>query len=276
MDVKGWVVRAEEAVELLNETEQNRVELDTLLRGRSLDELRSEVQVLDAELGSEPARAGGTSDEIEGDLQQARIEARTAEERAHTLRGELTQFVATLTPVADAEEELRAATRELERLETLGHTLETTHRFLEQAQDRVHRDIAPVLNATIDAYLGRVTGGHYVKAAVDPATLGVSVVEAGGQYRDVTKLSHGTAEQIYLLLRVALAEHLTTPGEVCPLILDDVTVQSDVTRTRAILEVLQDLAEERQVVLFTQEDDVREWAENELSGERHRLQYLSL
>lgn len=278
MDVKGWIVRAEEALDHLNEVEHSRVELGTLLRGRSLEQLRSDVQGLEDQLvdATDAESTVGTPNELEGRLRRARIDARIAEERANTLKGELTEYVAGLTPVADAEEELRAASEDLDRLERLAETLETAHRFLDQAQDRVHRDIAPVLNATIDAYVSRITGGHYVSAAVDPSTLAVRVVEAGGQYRDATQLSHGTAEQIYLLLRVALAEHLTIPGEVCPLILDDVTVQSDVTRTRAILEVLEDLAEDRQIILFTQEDDVFDWAENRLVGPRHRVEYLSL
>jgi uncharacterized protein YhaN len=82
-------------------------------------------------------------------------------------------------------------------------------------------------------------------------------------------LGHGLrrtcAEQIYLLLRVALAERLTKPGEVCPLILDEVTLQADRERKQAMLEVLRRLSAGRQVILFTQEDDVRAWAEANLS-----------
>ncbi len=37
-------------------------------------------------------------------------------------------------------------------------------------------------------------------------------------------------EQIYLLLRMAMADHLTRPGEICPLLMDDVTVESDAGR----------------------------------------------
>jgi uncharacterized protein YhaN len=58
-----------------------------------------------------------------------------------------------------------------------------------------------------------------------------------------------------------MAERLTKAEEVCPLILDDVTVQSDGERTRAILETLQAISTERQIVLFTQEEDVLAWAE---------------
>ncbi len=48
------------------------------------------------------------------------------------------------------------------------------------------------------------------------------------------RLSAGTADQVYLLLRVALAQHLATTGETCPLLLDGVTAQSDDERTREL------------------------------------------
>jgi len=84
-------------------------------------------------------------------------------------------------------------------------------------------------------------------------------------------LSHGTAEQVYLLLRVALADHLTRPGEICPLVLDDPTPHFDTDRTRAMLELLVQLAETRQVILFSQEPEVLAWAEHRLTPPRHRL-----
>jgi hypothetical protein len=45
----------------------------------------------------------------------------------------------------------------------------------------------------------------------------------------------GTTEQLFLLLRVALAQTLSGQNETAPLILDDVTAQSDQQRTAAIL-----------------------------------------
>src|SRR5581483_6051556 len=98
-------------------------------------------------------------------------------------------------------------------------------------------------------------------ARVDPQDLSVQVLAADGEWRDARALSHGTAEQIYLLLRIALAERLATTGETCPLILDDVLVQSDAQRKRALLDTILAASRTRQVILFTQEDDVLTWAQ---------------
>ena len=70
----------------------------------------------------------------------------------------------------------------------------------------------------------------------------------------VDRLSAGTADQVYLLLRVALAQHLAATGETCPLLLDGVTAQADGERTPEILDLLLKLGDQRQVVLSTQEE----------------------
>jgi uncharacterized protein YhaN len=68
-----------------------------------------------------------------------------------------------------------------------------------------------------------------------------------------------------------MAEHLVTNGETAPLVLDDVTVQSDRARTEVLLDLLHDVAGERQVVVFSQEEAVLAWAERRLQGPRDAL-----
>lgn len=168
-----------------------------------------------------------------------------------------------------------AARFELERVQCPRETLDHTQEFLQPAQARVHRGIAPVLSQAIGRRLPRITGGRYAEVTVDPQDLTVRVRLADGTLQSAHLLSHGTAEQIYLLLRVAMVERLSGSGEVCRLILDDVTVQSDAQRTVAILDALHALSAERQVILFSQEEEVLRWAKTSLSdGGRDRLQQL--
>jgi len=156
-------------------------------------------------------------------------------------------------------------------VEGLDRTVELTRSFLERAQERVHRDVAKLLVDTIRGWLPRLTGDRYDEVGVDPESLDVQVRGASFGWRSAALLSHGTAEQAYLLLRVALATHLTQAREVCPLVLDDVTTQSDRQRSLAILTLLHELSRERQVILFTQEDDVLAWAEENLRDPLDRL-----
>ena len=144
-----------------------------------------------------------------------------------------------------------------------------TIRFLEQAEELVHRNVAPVFAETVREWLPRVTGGRYTDCSVDPEKLAVEVATANGRWQRAELLSHGTAEQVYLLLRLALARHLAK--EDCPLILDDAVAASDSRRKQELLETLLAVSEATQVILFTHEDDVCAWARGRLVGEPHKL-----
>jgi uncharacterized protein YhaN len=129
-----------------------------------------------------------------------------------------------------------------------------------------HADIAPALADTMRPWVPRVTAGRYVDITVEPDSLKLKAFDAAGRSADADVLSQGTTEQFFLLLRIALAMHLSKSDETVPLVLDDVTVQSDPARTRAILELLHRLSTERQVVMFTQEPAVVQWATEKLAA----------
>lgn len=255
-------------------------ELQHLLDGTTLGELRDRAAELDrrrAELEAGlPAEMVGALDlgvEAGATLARLRDDARRLAGALAEAKGDLAARAERVVPVAEAEEALVAARAELERVRRLERTLQLTEQFMRNAQEAIHRDIAPVLAEKLQARLGRVTGGRYTEATVDPESLRVLVRGPGGRFRNAENLSHGTAEQIYLLLRVAMSEILSNATP--PLLLDDVTVQSDPVRTIAILDVLHEISAEHQVVLFSQESEVKAWAEARLDlGGRDALVLL--
>ncbi len=256
--------------------------LEGILQGQSLASLRESVQRLRDRLPPMPdhAEAGpadpGTPAARDGEALAGQAAALEAEadrlgREASQLRGRVQDRARGIPDVAAAEEAHEAARAELRRVRELDRILAHTHHFLDDARDRVQREIAPRLRDAIERHLASITDGRYDEALVHPDSLAVQVRPADGSWRDAALLSHGTAEQVYLLLRIALAEHLAALGEPAPLVLDDVTVQCDVARTRAILDLLLGLSHDRQIVLFSQENEVLEWAEARLAGERDRL-----
>ena len=93
-----------------------------------------------------------------------------------------------------------------------------------------------------------LTGGRY-----DRIRLGENFTLQTGADRETTLRealwrSDGTVDQLYLALRLAVAEALT---EQAPLILDDALVRFDETRMEAALSLLSRMAEGKQVLLFT-------------------------
>ncbi|MGH9204577.1 MAG: ATP-binding protein, partial [Vicinamibacterales bacterium] len=97
------------------------------------------------------------------------------------------------------------------------------------------------------------------------------VRSVGGEWREANRLSHGTREQIYLLLRIALSQHLVGGPERAPLLFDEVTAHCDASRRESVLLLLPDVSAERQVIAFTHEDPVRAWADATLTADRDRL-----
>ncbi|SDG87440.1 AAA domain-containing protein [Lentzea fradiae] len=189
-----------------------------------------------------------------------------------TLAATATEMARGLPSVPEAEEAVQAATAALTALTTEAEAIDLASQYLTAAREKVHSTIAPALETTLRTWLPLVTDGRYVDAAIDAQTLSVSVRSSSDAWHLASDLSLGTAEQIYLLLRVALAQHLAT--EACPLLLDDVTVQADDTRTQAVLDLLLRLSADRQIVLFSQETAVVEWARERL-GDRDVLHQLT-
>lgn len=73
----------------------------------------------------------------------------------------------------------------------------------------------------------------------------------GLQPRRALTLSQGTADQLYLAVRLAVCELVLPAEEPCPLVLDDALASFDDGRCTLALEALARLGEERQILLFT-------------------------
>jgi len=254
-------------------------ELATLLDGGTIDGLRAATErriryAEETSAGLDPADIAAFALEGDADAHVARLEQahRDAQVALAAASARLEERTSSVLSVAEAEEAHARAQETLSAVRRLDRVLDRTAAFLTKAQERVHRDIAPIIRSSIERWLPEVTAGRYSEAMVDPGQLDVRVRDIDGEIRRADSLSHGTAEQVYLLLRVALAEHLTAPGETCPLILDDVTVHCDDERTVGILRTLQSISQERQIILFTMERRVLDWCTERLPPDCiHRL-----
>jgi uncharacterized protein YhaN len=247
-----------------------------LLDGATLPRLEEHLSELDRELAkfggssmTEAPEAGAV--ELAQAVERSQVVLDRSRAAARQLEGKLDERARSVPDVVAAEERHLAAADAVARLESLDRILDKTIAILEEATEETQREIAPRLRAAVLPQLPLATAGRYVDVRIDPATLEVQALERDGDWRSAIALSHGTAEQIYLLLRIALARTLVSTGETSPLLLDDVTVQSDSERTRAILELLHRESAERQVILFSQQDEVLAWARGRLIEPRDRV-----
>ena len=144
---------------------------------------------------------------------------------------------------------------ELERVNGRIQTLEDTYAALNvaldtlnRAQQELQRRFAPRITRRAGELLETLTGGRYDRLSWgEDFSLATGAV-GEDTLRSALWRSDGTADQLYLALRLAVAEELTPEA---PLILDDALVRFDDTRLEAALRLLQEEAEHRQVILFT-------------------------
>ncbi len=284
-DPEKWAARRlKERDERLRTERRNWERLQYLLDGRDRDLLAAERDAiadrLDAPGAADEAAADQAADEAASSLSgieldresnAARRQAADAAKDANILEGKLQEQ--RLPELAELEEERDAAEQELETLRRAAEIVELTREHLEAARNEVHELLALKLQKSLEKRLGQVTGSRYTAASIDPqANLEVKLQVEDGKWRSASQLSQGTVDQVYLLLRIGLAEALGNTTETAPLFLDDSTVHCDADRTRRFLDLLLQLSDERQIVVFSQEEEVRAWAERRFRGcVRHRL-----
>ncbi len=110
----------------------------------------------------------------------------------------------------------------------------------------------------------------------DQPVLSCVRAEAGGERSvDVSALSDGTRDQLFLALRLASLEHHTQRGVALPVVLDDVLIHFDDARARAGLQALAELATKTQVILFTHHERIVELARGAIPAARVRIHDLS-
>lgn len=99
-------------------------------------------------------------------------------------------------------------------------------------------------------YLAAMTGGRYTRVLSPLGTQQLAAQCEDGRIVDSTLLSRGTMEQLYLAMRLALAD-VMSEQTVLPFIWDDIFVNFDPVRLRQTLEVMPELLEKRQVIWTT-------------------------
>lgn len=154
----------------------------------------------------------------------------------------------TLGSEAQLEKELDDLNQRIEQLENTYHALALAQQTLEEAALELQRRFAPKIAKRAAQLFGKLTGGRYDRLTLDQDL----TLSAGAQGEDTLHSalwrSDGTVDQLYLALRLAVAEELTPNA---PVILDDALVRFDDQRMEQALNILKDTSIHRQVILFS-------------------------
>jgi len=140
---------------------------------------------------------------------------------------------------------IKQAIRRWQVLAVCGRLLETICRNYESERQ-------PETLRAASEYLRVLTGGRMLRVWTPLGDRTLRVDQADGRTLAVEALSRGTREQLFLSLRLALADWFARRGTRLPLILDDVLVNFDSQRAEAAARLLHRFAEDgHQLLVFT-------------------------
>ncbi|MFC5650427.1 ATP-binding protein, partial [Paenibacillus solisilvae] len=115
----------------------------------------------------------------------------------------------------------------------------------------------PAVIREASRFMALLSEGKYRRIAVPEGEQTILLEMADGRLVDSPFLSRGTAEQLYLAMRFALADEASAAVEL-PMILDDLFVNFDKQRLEAAVQVIAELSGRRQIIMLTCHDHVRD------------------
>ena len=198
-----------------------------------------------------PVEKPTTPDNLtQNEAQTAQLLAECAAEQQR-LQNRLGQYQGRMEIIGSAEDlrlQHKRVCDRIARLEDTYTALTIAQETLTQARSELQRRFAPRITQRAQELLGAMTDGRYQSLTMgEDFSLRASAEQEDVQW-DAIWRSDGTIDQLYLALRLAVAEELTPDA---PLVLDDALVRFDDTRMAAALGILRKMAENKQVICFT-------------------------
>lgn len=199
------------------------------------------VEGLDFQRGDNAAARAGQAVETAKSRLGALKERRAALEERTRIQGD---------PLV-MESELNQLRQRHESISRQEEALNLAMEVLQEADSELQKRFSPRVAREAAAIFRRLTGGRYdeITLARDLTAKARMAGDAVGWETDY--LSEGARDQLYLALRLAVCRLALPTEEACPIVLDDAFVTFDRERMETALELLRDMAGERQILLFT-------------------------
>ena len=231
-------------------------------------ELRKHVEEFDrvirARLGGKVDIDGFCTELAEGDVQawsaaladiDAGLERSTAERdqavREHDAVRRRRQALEESADIPLLEAQLESVRAILESSVRSWRVATLAQALLSETLSEFQRTRQPAVITEAGCAYAAITNGRYTRLLPQDDGATMLVEMAAGGTRRLEDLSRGTAEQLYLCLRLAFAKEFARRGCMLPLVLDDLLVNFDPHRARAVVRLLAEFSKQNQVLLFT-------------------------
>ena len=203
--------------------------------------------------------AGRDAVTIESERERCRADIKTSEEAQAVARQteEQTRRAVEAIDASDraalAREAMESAAARYRSAIRPWMRLKLARALLQQAVRRFRERAQAPMMMKASAYFSLVTGGDYERVMTDESEAHsmLCAVRAGGARVTLDEMSEGTADQLYLALRLAALDVRRSAHPQMPLVLDDALITSDDRRAAHILRALARFAENNQVLVFT-------------------------
>ncbi len=213
--------------------------------GPEADAFRSEL----AKGTVETWQAGASRGQEVADLERQRDEWVERRQDARRKREELEVSA----DVAGLEGKRAQLLAELEDAARAWRVAALAKALVEHTLGEFQRTRQPEVLAHASGALGGITAGRYVRVVQEGTEGDLAVLDRRGGRKRLPELSQGTAEQLYLCLRLGLVAVFARQSGPVPLVMDDVLVNFDPRRAEAVARELTIFSRDHgvQVLLFT-------------------------
>ena len=123
--------------------------------------------------------------------------------------------------------------------------------LLEETRKIYEIERQPAVLRSASEFFNQMSEGRYTRVISPLGSADLLVEREDGTRLGPEHLSRGTAEQLYLAVRLALVREYSRHVEPLPVIFDDIFVNFDPERARNSIEAVRDLSETHQILLFT-------------------------
>ena len=218
--------------------------------------LSAELDRIPTDLG-EPAMLFDLHDNVQEAFDATKAELADTEQRLVDVRHEAGRVAERIAIMERSEERSRLLTRQeliLAKLDANAETwavLTLCKTLLDETRKIYETERQPGVLRQASLFFKVMTEGRYIRVIAPLDGAEIQVERADGVRLPPQLLSRGTAEQLYLAMRLALVREYASTTDALPVVFDDVFVNFDPVRTRNTLLAVRDLAETHQVLLFT-------------------------
>lgn len=182
--------------------------------------------------------------EIEKNLQE--INDNTL--KLHTLNLEKKNMSNRLENLSKIQEEIIDFNNKKKDLESFDFSMNLAKEVLKEAYEEMRKSVTPKFTQKLSTNISKITNQKYNNVIVNENE-GLMVELENGDYVSANKLSIGTIDQLYLSLRLSMLDDLTE--ENVPILLDESFAFFDDERLENILIYLNEIFENRQIIIFT-------------------------